>query len=149
MIIRLLATQIPKFWDVIKFVIVKIYTIAEEDITVVLNKALAELLADNYQCFLKLNDDGSSVEAVVITHILLDKFTGQKSLSLECLYSFKLQSEWTTFFNFVKDYGRSQGCVDKTGNVIVYGYSGNPRAQDLMDQLGFKELLRTYRYIGG
>jgi hypothetical protein len=149
MIIRLLSTQIPKFWELIKFSIIKVFAIPTEDIPAVCNKALAELLADNYQCFFKLSDDGEKVEAIVITTILLDKFTGQRSLSLECLYSFKLQAEWRTFFNFVKDFGRSQGCLDKDNNVIVYGYSHNPRAQNMMLELGFKEVLVTYKYIGG
>ncbi len=149
MIIRLRSTQIPKFWDIIKFVIVKIHSIPKEDVTIVLNKALAELEADNYQCFLKLNEEGDSVEVVVITQILVDKFTAAKSLSIECLYSFKLQEEWTTFFNFVKEFGKSQGCVDKNGNITVFGYSSSPRAQAIMEQLGFTELLKTYKYVGG
>lgn len=149
MIIKLLSTQIPKFWDIIKFVIVKIHSISKEDIPIVLNKALAELLADNYQCFLKLDEEGNSVEVVVITQIIVDKFTAVKSLSLECLYSFKLQEDWTKFFTFVKEFGKSQGCIDKEGNIIVYGYSSNPRAQVLMEQLGFIEMLRTYKYVGG
>jgi hypothetical protein len=148
MIIKVRSTQIPKYWEIIKFAIVKVYSIPAEDILDITNKALAELEADNYQCFFRLSDDGEQVEAIVITSIILNKFTGEKSLSIETLYSFKLQKEWDEFFNFVKEFGRTMGCVNRKGKIVILGYSKNPRAQNIMLDLGFTESFTTYTYIG-
>ena len=148
MIIRVRATQIPKFWEIIKFAIIKVYAIPPEDALVITNKALAELEADNYQCFFKLSDDGEQIEAMEITTIYIDKFTGQKSLELKCLYSFKYQKSWDEFFNFVKEFARSQGCVNKDGKVVITTESSNSRAQEIAESLGFVETFRSYTYIG-
>jgi hypothetical protein len=148
MIIRLRSTQIPQFWEIIKFAVVKVFSVPEEGRTEITNKVLMELEADNYQCFFKINDVENKVDALEITTIRVDKFSGQKSLELKCLYSFKLQTDWTEFFNFGKEFGRSQGCVDKDGRVIVTTETSNTRVRDIVEGLGFTETFRSYTYIG-
>jgi hypothetical protein len=149
MIIRLSLDDIVKHWDKIKFAIVKVFDVSEEDVLSITNIALGELLANNYQCFFKLNDEGSSVEVIVITSIILNKFTGLKSLSIECLYSFKLQKDWTEFFSVVKHYGKENGCINKDGKIVILGCSNNQRVKDIMLGLGFEETLTTFTYVGG
>lgn len=143
--------QIHEYWEqVIKYAIVKVYRIPEDERNSILNMALGELLAGNYQCFFKCSDDLKNIDALEISAINLDKWTGQKSLELVCLYSFRLQqtADWQGLFDLIKRFARKEGCIDKEGKVIITTNSANPRAQEIAQSLGFTETYRHYTYIG-
>ena len=147
MINKLLSNQIPQFWDLIKYAIAKVYNLDEKKAHAIFTQALTELEADNYQCFIKRTDDeNKTVISLVITHITTNKWTQLKALNLVCLYSFKYSDMegWQNFFDFVKEFGIQQGCVQ------IVAESNNARVWEITEYLGFDEFSRIFVYtIGG
>lgn len=143
---RVLPNQIPLVWDVIKFVIPKVFPIEQKDLPDVYNKTLAELMSDKAQCFIKRNDETKKIEAMEITAINIDKFSGVKTWELKCLYAFSYNDfeAWKEFFNYGLEYAKAQGCQ------YVTTESSNKRVWEILEMLGFKEISRNFTYkIGG
>ena len=86
--IKLLATQIPTYWELIKHIVCKVDEISEKDLQPYLNELLHALLNSKAQCFINL-DDKKIVIGVLITRLMIDKITGEKYLFIQNAYSFK------------------------------------------------------------
>jgi len=139
MIIRLLSTQIPQAWELIKFACVKADEVNNGDMPHYFNELLHALLSDKAQCFVKL-DDERKILALLITRIMIDKITGRKSLLIQALYSWKSvdDKEWQDGFNFVKEFAKHEQCKR------ISFESRNPRVWQLTETLGFRENLRRF-----
>ena len=141
MIIRLLSSQIPTFWEAIKFSVVQVREIRERDRQRYLNGLLHDLLSDKAQCFVRLSDKRMLI-GLLITKIIIDKISGEKSLSLQTLYSWRSvdDREWSSDFLFVKEFAKYEEC-----SCILFE-TEHPRIRQISEFLGFREKHRVYIY---
>src|SRR4030042_3600426 len=139
MFIKVPPSQIPMLWEQIKFAAVSADRVNESDIPNYLNALLESLLSDKAQCFVRV-DEQRMLLAVVVTRILQDGMTGDKSLLIQCVYSFKPvnEDEWLVNMNIVEDYAIKLRCKK------IIAYSNNQRVFELTSQLGFQERYRCF-----
>ena len=146
MYIRVLAPQIPKIWDVIKFAISKVYKIDKEQAGFIFINVLHELLNDKYQCFVHLSDDEQrTIRAMVFTELCVNKISGKKTLGIPCLYSFNYHAmeDWREFFKLVVDFAKQENAFP------INCESGNERVWEIVEYLGFDEVSRNFSYNKG
>jgi len=145
MVIKILPTQIPQLWEIIKFAVTRADEVESKDLQPYFNELLHALLSDKAQCFVRL-DDNRILLLLMITRISVDKITGRKSLFIQALYSWKNveDKEWQDDYNFVKEFAKHEQCK------LISFESRNLRIWQLGETLGFKESLRTFRLsLGG
>ena len=145
MIIRLLALQIPIFWETIKFVAKSADEIDEKELQPYCNELLQALLSDKAQCFVIL-DEKRMLTAMAISRVLGNKITGQKYLYIQCLYGFQVidDSKWIEGFDLMRRFAESEGCS------YVSFDSRNSRVWDIGRVLGCQEARRTFTLkLGG
>jgi len=139
MIVKLLADQIPDFWDAIKFSVVQADEIDEKDMPYYLNELLHALLSDKAQCFVRI-DEKRVLQALLITRVLVDKIKGGKYLYLQSMYSWKFQNidVWMQDFPYLKAFAEKEQCQYLSTN------SCNSAVWKLIEQIGFKERTRVF-----
>jgi hypothetical protein len=139
MFVRLLPNQIPSFWEAIKYAAVKADAIRDKDIPRYLNQLLYALLSDKAQCFIRLSDD-RKLQVVVITRLIADQVTGDKSLFINCIYGFQSSDidTWRDNFSTVVSYAKQRECK------MIIAWSANERVWEICDNLGFEERLRSF-----
>lgn len=137
--IRMLPGQIPQIWDVVKFASVTADVVPENGRQVYLNKLLHNLLNDKCQCFIRFDDDRQLI-ALAITRLTVDPITGDKSLVIDCLFSFKQtpEEQWKSDIELIKSFARSSGCRR------VVTQSSNQRIFDIVTSVGFSEQVRSF-----
>lgn len=138
MVIRLQPDQIPRFWEAIKFSFVKTGDYQKENFPVYFRKLLIDLLSSKAQCFVTLTEE-RKLTCILLTHIIVDTISGDKTLFIDSLYSFKFADadEWLARFEFVKKSAKEEGCKTITTQSNV------PRVLELAKLSGFEE-----RFIG-
>lgn len=144
-IYKLLAIQIPLFWESIKFACAKADQLSSEEMPGYFNELLHNLLSDKAQCFVLLSDD-RILQALAITQIVEHKYTTKKEFLVKCLYSMRVMSdsELMEYWNFIVDYGKKLNCSIVTFMSPVY------RIWDIAKMLGVKETNRLFSVaIGG
>lgn len=141
MIIKLLASQIPEQWELIKYCAVKADEIDKELLQPYLNDLLHLLLNNNAQCWIRLND-GREVIGLMITQIAIDKIYVQKFLSIKCVYSFKAVplETWEQDFSFLKKFVKKEQC-----EYIIF-HSRNKKIWELGEMSGFRETFRSFEF---
>lgn len=142
--IKLLPTQIPQFWELIKFVIVNLAEVANPELPIYLNKVLFLLLNGKGQCWIKFDND-HIVTNVHLTKFVMNTLTGEKSLELCGTYAFKFTENaiWNEMLNIIYDFAKKENCS------IIYGESKNKRILDMVYNYGFKEKsINFYKKIG-
>ena len=141
MLIKLLSTQIPQTWEVIKFAVTRVDEVDPENLQPYLNELLHALLSDKAQCFVRLNKDRIII-ALYITRIRADKITGKKYLFIQNVYSFKtvIDETWTQDANLLKEFAKKEKCS------YLSFYSRNKRIWELGEMAGFKEKYRVFDF---
>jgi len=142
--IKLLPTQIPQFWELIKFVIVNLAEISNLELPIYINKVLFLLLNGKGQCWIKY-DDNHIVTNLHLTKLVIDTFTGEKRLELCGTYAFKFTENviWNEMINVINDFAKKENCS------IICGESKNKRVLDMVYNYGFKEKsVSFYKKIG-
>lgn len=145
MIVRLMATQIPVFWETIKFCAVAANEIDKEDLPEYLNGLLQSLLSEKVQCFVRLSDERILI-ALMLTKVTIDKLTKKSNLDIQCLYSYQKVSDtdWTTEYKNVKKFAKSLKC-----DSITFA-TRNEQVMRLGELVGFTEQKRFYEFnLGG
>jgi hypothetical protein len=145
MVIKLLSSQIPMFWEAIKFAAISADEIDKENWGVYLNKLLHSLLNDRSQCFVRL-DNERRLLALLVTRFSIDRITNEKSLFIQALYSWKRteNKEWEEVLMFVRKFAENEKCK------YISFESRNPRIWQLTAVFGFKEELRSFKLsLGG
>ena len=134
MIIRLLAAQIPQFWEIIKTTGVMTDAVKEEDRPRYFVELLHKLLNDRAQCFVRLNQY-RRVTLVLITEKMFDSVTLKSHISIEAVYAFSQtpEPEWAEVFENVRKFAKNVGCDS------VHGRSTNQKALDICMAHGFAE----------
>lgn len=144
MIIKLLSTQAPIYWEILKFAATQADEVDKADLQPYLNELLHALLSDKAQCFVRLDED-RTITALMITRFVVDKITGKKYLNMQCVYSFKKVEDtvWDQDFNVIRKFADNEQC-----SHISFS-SRNERIWNLTKAIGFKEVTRTFRFKGG
>ena len=145
MITKLLASQIPTFWENIKFAVVKVDKVREENQQQYLNELLHALLNEKAQCFVRLNEDRSII-ALYVTRIRVDNITSKKYLFIQNVYSFKavVDGVWIEDANFLKEFAKKEECL------YLSFYSHNKRIWEVGEMVGFREKYRVFDFrLGG
>ena len=139
MIHKIVASQIPQFWDTIKFAALNADNIAENDRQLYLNNLLAFLLCDKAQCFVRSNETRELL-AIVITRITKDEITGEKALYISSLYSFKAvpNMQWESDIKAIERFAHANGCKK------IIAVSNNQRVFEIANKLGFVERYRSF-----
>ena len=139
MIHKIIPSQIPQFWDTIKFAVLNADNIAEKDRELYLNNLLAFLLCDKAQCFVRSNEV-RELQALMITRIVKDEITGLKSLFIGSLYSFRVvpESQWIADIDVIRKFAQSNGCKK------IIAVSNNQRVFEIADRAGFVERYRSF-----
>lgn len=138
MIHKIVASQIPQFWDTIKFAALNADNVAEKDRQLYLNQLLAHLLCDKAQCFVRsLNRE---LQALTITRIIKDEITGENSLIISSLFSFKVvpDSEWISDIASISKFAKANKCKK------IVAISNNPRVFEIANSIGFVERYRSF-----
>lgn len=145
MITKLLASQIPAFWENIKFAAVRADEVKGEDQQQYLIELLHSLLNEKAQCWVRV-DNQKNLIALLITRILLDKITAEKYILFQCLYSFEIVASevWDVEFEFVKQFALNEQC-----SYVLFS-SSNEKIWGIAERVGFKEKHRTFVFnLGG
>lgn len=137
--VRLHPHEIPTYWEIIKYASAKAENLEQGHMASYFNRLLYTLLNRKAQCFIRLNDE-RMISAVCITRIIVDEVKGEKSLLVNCLYSFqKAQDDiWREYFGIMKEFARTVNC----SNVVAS--SSNYRVWEICKMLGFEETIRTF-----
>ena len=137
-VIRLFPSQIPIFWESIKFAVAKAEGLEEIQYTPYFNQLLYALLSGKSQCFVRVKDE--LLHTVCITKVNIDNVRGEKALYIVCLYSFKLSGLdiWRDSLDFVKQFAIKEGCK------MILATSAIQRVWELCNTLGFEEESRTF-----
>ena len=140
MIIRLLPTQIPAFWEPLKLGATQSGEIEVNARPYYFNKLLHSLLNNKSQCFVWL-DDKRTLIRIMVTKIIIDKINGDKNLHIETLYSWAMRidnKEWRSDFLLFKEFADHEGCK------YISFETPNPRLFQIGEQVGFKEKSRIF-----
>jgi len=139
MIVKLLSSQIPTFWNAIKFGASQADEVDEKDLPPYLNEMLHALLGDKAQCFVALDDDRVLI-GLLVTRVQVDKITNDKYLLLQAAYAWKKSdmSKWTEMYNAFRAFAEKEKC-----KYILFS-SRNPKMWSRPEALGFKEKTRTF-----
>jgi len=139
MVIKLLATQIPKYWEVIKFASVKADLIADKDIQSYSIQLLFDLLNEKITCVLVLNDKREVIRILLMAFVF-DKITKERKLSFKLGYSFvhATPDQWLEETTQVYTFAKKENC----SSIIMA--TGNPVLKNLAKQYGFTEASINY-----
>jgi hypothetical protein len=139
--IKLLAAQIPVYWELVKHITVKVDEVDKENLQPYLNELLHALLNGKAQCFLELSAD-RKVVGVCITRITVGRITGEKYLFIQNAYAFESADNEIRkqSFDFLKEFARKEQCS------YLSFKSGNKRMWQLGEMAGFKEKTRVFEF---
>jgi hypothetical protein len=139
MIVKLLANQIPTFWDSIKYCMTIVNEVDDAIKQFYFNELLQSLLSDNSQCFVRFSET-RILNSLMITKIKIDKLTGDKSINIQGLYAFKKSSdkEWLEDFKLVRSFANNQQCK------FITFETNNRRVAELGRLVGFKDGKTAY-----
>ena len=142
--IKLLPAQVVQYWELIKFVTVKVDEVDEKDLQPYLNELLHALLNGKAQCFVELNET-RNVIAVCITRFVIDKITGKKGLFVQNAYAFEVADNETRkqFMDFLKEFAKKEQCM------YLSFSSRNKKIWELGMMSGFKEKTRVFEFSLG
>jgi len=132
MTVRLLCTQIPQFWEYIKYALSQVERFgSDEESLGAYNRIFASLLNDKSQCLIMHDENG--IKALMITEILEDIITAKRTLNIRCLYAFTpiSDSKWRDDFHILKELAIGNKC-----SRIIFQTS-NARIEGIAQMVGF------------
>jgi len=141
MTIKLLSTQIPTYWELIKYAASRAVELDERDLQSALVWLLHELLADKAQCWVRI-DDERNIIAVVVTRLEIDKRVNRKALCIYVTFSYRHMpfEQWAQDFELLKEFAREEKC-----DTITLA-TKNPQLMEVDKALGFKEAYHHFTY---
>lgn len=139
MLIRLLSKDIPRYWDIIKQAAKQVDEIDAEHFPAYARELLVALMSDKAQAWLRV-DDQRQITLVCLTRILQNTQLDEKYLYVQAVYSWKREPDtiWQRDVDILKDFARREGC-SYIGHV-----SRNPRIWEVVQNIGFREITRTF-----
>lgn len=135
----LLPSQIPQFWEPIKYAYIQSGAYKEELIPALLNRLLINLLDSSFVCAVTLTYE-RKLESIAILHVVEEEITKDRSLFIDGVYSFNTadKDKWDKKILRIIEYANKQDCKR------IKGQTGNQKLIDIVSGLGIKEETRTY-----
>ncbi len=140
MLVQIHPTQVPNFWEAIKFAAIKSDGIEEEYVEYYCLELLQDLLSSKKICFVA--QEGTEVLFVVLVEFRVDKMRNMKYLYFNNLYSFAAQDEkvWEQVFADFYSIAKAGDCK------AIFGDSGNKKIEDMNNTLGTSCISKKYAY---
>jgi hypothetical protein len=139
-IVRLLSSQIPSYWEHIKYASVTANGMQDSAVKEeYCRNLLCNLLSGKYSCWVGTDDSREFIKAVAITKIYKDAGDIHHML-IDAVYVYDATSD-TEKFRFignVKEFAEEIGCKNVMFNT------GNPSIIKAAGRLGFNEAYRVY-----
>jgi hypothetical protein len=137
--IRVLPSQIPQVWEAVKYAVVQLDEVPQEQHNAYFVWLLQDLLSEKAQCWVTLNEDRVLLN-VSLTRLVEHAWTQERELHVSCMYAFQgLTDETVTaLLQMYMDCAKTMGCVR------VVGTSRHPRAYAVMERQGLVPYARTY-----
>jgi len=141
LIIKLLSTQIPQYWETIKFAAITADEINKEDLQPYLIDLLHDLLSDKAQCWIRI-DENRKIVALLITKFKMNKIGTKRSLHFQCIFSYAKVSinSWQEDFNMLIQFAKQENCQNITFN------SRHQRIWELTKSFGCREQYRSFAF---
>jgi len=141
LIIKLLSTQIPHYFEAIKFATTTADEIDKEDLQSYLIELLHDLLSDKAQCWIRL-DENRTIIALLITRFKVNKINSKKSLHLQCIFSYNEVplNIWQKDFDMLIQFAKQEGCENITFN------SRHSKIWELTMSFGCREQFRVFAF---
>lgn len=139
MIVKLLAPQIPTFWETIKYAVKHADGVKDRELPSYLTELLHALLNDKAQCWVRLSDK-RELYALCITRIMHNPQRDEKYLYVQALYSWQPQQDeiWQRDWGFIKSFAAKEQCK------YIGCMSSNRRAFEIYEALGMEEQARIF-----
>ena len=139
MIIKLTPSQVPTYWEIIKYSLVHGDLVKDDNRQVVLNETLHALLNEKAQCFFRLAED-RQVIAAMLTRLQISKASDEKYLFIQCIFSFRKvkNMEWQEDWNYLNQFAINEECK------YIKAESANPEIFKILNSIAFKESFRTF-----
>ena len=132
---RLLCTQVPQFWECIKYALSQVERFGNDDESLgAYNRVFASLLNDKSQCLLMQTEE-KGLKALMITEIFEDMITAKRTLNIRCLYAYTPVSneEWKSDFKVLVEMAKKAKC-----SKITFQTS-NARVEGIAKMVGFTQ----------
>ncbi|MBU2249926.1 MAG: hypothetical protein KKD77_24485 [Gammaproteobacteria bacterium] len=113
MLIKLYPDQVAKHWELIRYSIEKTVPKIPRETPDKMNNILAEMLLENWECWVNYHDTTKRFNAIIVTTILENHMTETKSLLIYSIYGFgpgDLKS-WLTGMTTLIKYAKFKDCV--------------------------------------
>lgn len=135
---KILPTQIPMFWEAIKFTCVQANNVAPEEVPTYCRELLISLLSGKAICMVAL-DDNKVLLAVLVCRIMVDRFSAKKYLLLQGVYAWEKLNDsiWLQAFELFLEFARLEKCD------YITTISNNPKVWSNLAKIGFVEEGRT------
>jgi len=112
MLLRLLPEQISVQWDEIKRAITEVLPRSTGKVD--MNEILMDLLNGSMQCWLscRRSKEGNTVEGLIVTQVIKDRFEGGKSLLIYSLCGYQMDNReaWEESFRSLSAFAKGEGC---------------------------------------
>ncbi|MHA1481893.1 MAG: hypothetical protein ACTSQA_00460 [Candidatus Heimdallarchaeaceae archaeon] len=140
-IYRVLPTQIPVFWDAIKFACIKADEIEADTMFSYFTELLKALLSDKAQCFIAL-DKNKILHTIAITRIVCNAVFKTQEFNIQCMYSVSPVKDrmLQKYFDFLVTVAKDLKC-----DSITF-YSKNNRIWEIAKTVGSVERYRYFIY---
>lgn len=144
MTVKLLPTQIPEYWEIIKFATTTADEVDEKDLQAYLIELLHALLSNKAQCWFNI-DKNRKVKSVLITRIVIDKITSDKQLLLQSFYPFQMTSIelFKEIQSLMVRFAKKEQCVQ----IILS--SPDEEACKIAESLGYRETSKNFVFKTG
>lgn len=132
MLVRLLPGQVSDNWELIKHVIKETVPPTFDESPDKINNILEALLIGQMVCWASMRKDGT-MEGILITTLLEDKFSKTRNLLVYCIYSFEHKStemSWEEGISKLVRVALSMRCTK------IVGYTENPSIIRYVEGLG-------------
>lgn len=138
---RVLPSQIPVFWEVIKLAQRKVNRAKAETF----NHLLYKLLNSKAQCFRRLNEK-KELMCIYLTEIYIEENTGTKIISVDAAYGMEAMTDemWQENTEHIVKFGKSAGCTKMYGLIDIR----NKRMLEVCKKVGMQSVsIRVARDI--
>lgn len=137
--IKVMPSQIPIVWEAVKYAIVQLNEIPNEQLSAYFVWLLQDLLSEKAQCWVTRNEERILLN-ISVTRIVEQTWTKERELHVHCMYAFQGLTGTTvaTLLQMYVDFAKARGCAR------VIGASRHPRACAVMEEQGLALYYRTY-----
>lgn len=139
MIIKLIPSQIPAYWDIIKHAALNADAVPEKAMGGYCINLLLDLLSSKAICLVSANNE-KAIQRILIVGFEQDGLFGTKTMVFRVLYGFDsgTEQDWIEDSSKVYEWAVYENCD------LIKAFSKSERVFDLAKTYGFKKAGETY-----